>query len=220
MEGVNDHNNFFFFTLALVVLLLTSALVGSTADGENHALLHGIMLVTEFIAYFSLNLSKRWRRFVIAMIVLMLVGNGMREFTSWSAAPLTALTASLFFYCGMAYAASKQVLFSGEIEGNTIIGAIAIYLLMGLIWGVLYLITLEFWHGAFNGIEYKNWNDNFAVTTYFSYVTMTTLGYGDISPALPVSRVLAFLQAIFGTFYMAVVVASLIGARGSKQTHE
>ena len=93
------------------------------------------------------------------------------------------------------------------------------FLLLGLIWSTLYLITLEFWHGAFNGIEYKNWNDNFAVTTYFSYVTMTTLGYGDISPALPVSRVLAFLQAIFGTFYMAVVVASLIGARGSKQTH-
>ena len=216
MEGVNDHNNFFFFTLALVVLLLTSALVGSSADGEDHALLHGIMLITELIAYFSLNLSKKWRRFVIAMIVLMLVGNGMREFTNWSAAPLTALTGSLLFYCGMAYAASKQVLFSGEIEGNTIIGAIAIYLLMGLIWGVLYLITLEIWHGAFNGIEHRNWSDNFATALYFSFVTMTSLGYGDISPAVPVSRVLAYLQAIAGTFYMAVVVASMVGARVSK----
>ena len=216
MEGVNDHNNFFFFTLALVVLLLTSALVGSSADGEDHALLHGIMLITELIAYFSLNLSKKWRRFVIAMIVLMLVGNGMREFTNWSAAPLTALTGSLLFYCGMAYAASKQVLFSGEIEGNTIIGAIAIYLLMGLIWGVLYLITLEIWHDAFNGIEYRNWSDNFSTALYFSFVTMTSLGYGDISPAVPVSRVLAYLQAVCGTFYMAVVVASMVGARVSK----
>jgi voltage-gated potassium channel len=216
VERVNAHNNFFYFTLALVILLLTSALVGTSADGEDHLWLHGIMLVTELAAYFSLNLSKHWRRFVIAMIVLMLIGNSVREFTNWSMAPVVALVGSLIFYCGMAYAAAKQVLFSGRIEGNTIIGAIAIYLLMGLIWGVLYLLTLEFWHDAFNGISYRSWSDNFSTSLYFSFVTMTSLGYGDISPAVPVSRVLAYLQAISGAFYMAIVVASMVGARVSK----
>lgn len=216
MATFNSHNNFFVFTLALVTLLFVSALVGSTADGEDHRWLQAIMLITELVAYFSLNLSKHWRRFVIIMIVIMLLGNIAREFSDWSMAPLAALTGNLIFYCGMAYAASRQVLFSGEIEGNTIIGAIAIYLLMGLIWAVLYLLTLEIWHDAFNGITHRDWSDNFSTAIYFSFVTMTSLGYGDISPAVPVGRVLAYLQAISGTFYMAVVVASMVGARVSK----
>ncbi|RLA49997.1 MAG: two pore domain potassium channel family protein [Gammaproteobacteria bacterium] len=216
MKGVTEQNNFIYFTLALIVLLIASAGLRSMPEGDSHRLLQGIMLLTELVAYFSLNLRKEWRRFILVMIVLMLVVNVLREFTSWHMTPLVSLTAVLIFYCGMAYAAARQVLFSGRVDANTIIGAVAIYLLLGLIWSVLYMITLEFWHGAFNGIEYRDWSENFNTATYFSYVTMTSLGYGDISPAVPVSRVLAYLQAICGTFYMAVVVASMIGARTSK----
>jgi hypothetical protein len=217
VEGVTAQNNFFYFTLALIVLLIASAGLRSIPESDGHRLLQGVMLLTEVVAYFSLNLSKKWRRFILAMMVLLLVVNVLREFTSWSMTPLASLTALLIFYCGMAWAAARQVLFSGRVDANTIIGAVAIYLLLGLIWSVLYLITLEFWHDAFNGIEYGHWADNFTSVNYFSFVTMTTLGYGDISPAEPVSRVLAYLQAIFGTFYMAVVVASMIGARSSKK---
>ena len=90
------------------------------------------------------------------------------------------------------------------------------YLLLGLIWAVLYLITLEMWPTGINGIEYQNWHDNFGVAVYFSFVTMTSLGYGDISPAIPFTRTLAYLQAIRGTFYMAIVVASLVGTLKKK----
>jgi len=169
------------------------------------------MFLTELVAYFSLNLSKRWRMFVGLMLILMLASNVLREFTHISVAPLTGLVVSLVFYCGMAYAAAKQSLFSGDIELNTIAGTMAVYLLLGLIWTVLYLITLEYWPQSFNGIDYKDWNDNFGRAAYFSFVTMTTLGYGDISPAVPLTQTLAYLQAVTGTFYMAVVVASMIG---------
>ena len=117
---------------------------------------------------------------------------------------------------GMTVAAARQALFTGCIEPNTIAGAFAVYLLMGLVWTVLYLIAFEFWHNAFTGINYKAWNDNFGEMAYFSYVTMTTLGYGDINPNIPYTRTLAYLQAVVGTFYMAVVVASMIGALSRK----
>jgi len=125
------------------------------------------------------------------------------------------LLGSLLFFCGMAYAAARQVLFTRSIEWNTIVGTVAVFLLLGLIGSLVHLVALEFWHEGFNGIEYQNWNDNFGAMTYFSFVTMTTLGYGDISPAIPITRTLVYLQAITGTFYMAVVVASLVSARNN-----
>jgi voltage-gated potassium channel Kch len=50
------------------------------------------------------------------------------------------------------------------------------------------------------------------IMTYFSFVTLTTLGYGDISPVTPVAQVLVVLEAVTGMFYIAIIVASLIGA--------
>lgn len=212
MKYVNSHNNFYIFTAALVFLLLASAIVSSTPDGENHRIMQLGIFVVELVAYFSLNLGARWRWFVIIMLALMFLTNMAREFTDWSAVPMMGLLASLLFFCGMAYAAAKQVLFTGCIERNTIFGAVAVYLLLGLIWTSLYLIALEFWHDGLKGIEYKNWNDNLGITAYFSFVTMTSLGYGDISPTVPVTRTLAYLQAICGAFYLAIVMASLVSA--------
>ncbi|CAA0111883.1 Uncharacterised protein [Halioglobus japonicus] len=211
MLSFNSHNNFYFFTASLVVLLLVSAFVSSTPGGENHLLLQGLMFATELVAYFSLNLSRKWRVFVGVMLLMLMAANVQREVTDWATAPLIGLSVSLVFYCGIAYAAAKQVLFSGEIDPNTIVGTVAVYLLLGLIWSVLYLIALEFWPTSITGIEHQDWRDNFGITSYFSYITLATVGYGDISPAAPVTRTLAYLEAIAGTFYMAVVVASMIG---------
>ena len=52
---------------------------------------------------------------------------------------------------------------------------------------------------------------------YFSFVTLSTLGYGDISPASEIARSLVYLEAICGQFYIAILVASLVGAHMSEQ---
>lgn len=211
MQKINAHNNFYFFTASLVLLLLVSAFVNSTADGENTRVMSMVILVTELVAFFSLNLSPAWRRFVGLMFVCLIVGQVFREFTDWTLAPLVGLSVCLIFFSGMPFAAARQVLFTGGVELNTIVGTIAVYLLLGLIWTFLYLITLQFWPAGINGIEDREWHDNFGQVAYYSYITMTTVGYGDITPAIAVTRTLAYLQAITGTFYMAIVVASMVG---------
>jgi voltage-gated potassium channel Kch len=122
----------------------------------------------------------------------------------------------LGFYSWATWLAARQVLFSGPIDTNKIVGAICIYLLMGLIWALLYLLIAQATPGAFNGLEQSPWYDNFAAVTYYSYVTLTTLGYGDISPVAPLARFLVYMEAIVGVFYMAILVASLIGIRTSE----
>ena len=76
-----------------------------------------------------------------------------------------------------------------------------------------HLFIAEAVPGAFNGMTQAPWLDNFATAVYFSFVTITTLGYGDISPVTPLARFLVFMEAIVGVFYMAILVASLIGVR-------
>ena len=63
-------------------------------------------------------------------------------------------------------------LFSGRVDGNIIVGSIALYLLLALSWACLYLLVLEFYPGSFNGIEEQAWSENMAVATYFSFVTL------------------------------------------------
>lgn len=219
MESLNERNNFIYLTCALVTLLVSSALIDMAPPGLAHRLLQCVVLGTYVVAYLSLNFGIVWRRFVAAMVVALLVSNAAHESIQWQFSGALDLMIMLTFFTGVAVFAARRVLFSGVVNLNTIVGSLAIYLLLGLMWACLYLLALEFSAAAFNGIEYQNWTDNFPVATYFSYVTLTSLGYGEISPAEPVSRVLVYLEAITSMFYMAIVVASLINARNTSNSH-
>ncbi len=215
MQRVNQNNNFIYLTFALVGLLLASAMVGEVPAGWARIFLQGATLATYIVAYISLNFGPVWRRFVASMVLALLVSNAIGETIHWSLSATIDLLLMLIFFSGAAFFAGRRVLFSGVVNLNTIVGSVAIYLLLGLIWACLYLLALEFSATSFNGIEYQGWAENFPEATYFSYVTLTSLGYGDISPAEPISRVLVYLEAITSMFYMAIVVASLIGARST-----
>jgi voltage-gated potassium channel Kch len=124
----------------------------------------------------------------------------------------------LSFLVWVTWLALHQVLFTGAIDGNKILGAVCIYILLGLIWALLYLFIAETVPDAFNGLPQAGWLENFADATYFSFVTITTLGYGDIWPVLRLARFLVYMEAIVGVFYMAILVASLIGVRLSDRS--
>jgi hypothetical protein len=108
--------------------------------------------------------------------------------------------------------AAQQALFSGKITSNSLVGSICIFLLLGLIWVMLYLLLAEFSPDSFSGLTASAWQDNFPDFIYFSFVTLTTLGFGDLLPLTPLARFLVYMEAVVGVFYMAIVVSSLVGA--------
>jgi hypothetical protein len=220
MQRLNEQNNFLYLTLALLVLLLSLPLLKMFEGGIVHWITRLLVFFMLLITYASLDFGRWWRHFM-AVILLVLAGSTLlHEFDFIGDAGLLHLVLLMLFFGSVAYSAGHRVLLRGAIDGNKIIGSIAIYLLLGLLWAMLYLITLEFVPGAFNGIEGGQWEDNFFDVIYFSFVTLATLGYGDISPTLPLTKSLAYLQAVTGTFYMAVVVASLIGASRASAKHQ
>ena len=74
------------------------------------------------------------------------------------------------------------------------------YILIGLIWSFGYLIVEHLFPGSFKGLEDSLWQHNLEELIYYSLVTLTTLGYGDITPQQPLAQFLAYMEAITGIF--------------------
>jgi len=95
-----------------------------------------------------------------------------------------------------------------QITTDVIAGAICAYFLIGLMWSSIFTI-LELAHPGSFKIQQSMHAESFSFT-YYSYVTLTTLGYGDITPITPQARSFSLLEAITGQIYLATLVARLV----------
>lgn len=101
-----------------------------------------------------------------------------------------------------------QTLRSGPITFHRLQGAIAAYVLLGVLWAYAYALVEALRPGAFTGpLDAAGGARAFL---YFSFVTLTTTGYGDVLPVHPAARSLANLEAVTGTLYVATLVARLV----------
>jgi VanZ family protein len=115
----------------------------------------------------------------------------------------------------LAFAVGINVFGSGHALRDRIFGAIALYLLLGLMWALVYAVVDLFAPGAFAG---RSQTDQGATDwVYFSFVTLTTVGYGDIVPVSRIVRSLCILEALVGQLYPAVIIARLVSLEFSQQ---
>ncbi len=105
------------------------------------------------------------------------------------------------------------------ISLNTIVATLCLYLVIGLFWGALYSLHYELDPGAYSGALLENNPGNkFNLFIYFSIVTLTTLGYGDITPQTLGASSLCQMEAIVGQFFTAVIIAWLVGNYASQKS--
>ena len=97
-----------------------------------------------------------------------------------------------------------------EITGDVIMGGICVYFLIGLAWAFIFFTLELFQPGSFQMPQGQGTTD-LSHFSYYSYVTLTTLGYGDFTPISAQARSLALLEAIMGQLYIAILVARLVG---------
>ncbi|MBP2701346.1 two pore domain potassium channel family protein [Vibrio parahaemolyticus] len=209
---ISEKNNFIYLTLALVVLLLSTSLVQVLKESLMEYVLQGIIITTFMVCFVSLHFDQHWSRFLKALAVIWIAAIAVKYLFHINEMSVVMLGLTFVFFFGTFKSLVKRILFSGEIDTNKVVGSIALFLLLGLMWAIAYLILLEFDPHSFKGIQAIAWEENFSNTAYFSFVTLTTLGYGDISPVTPIAKALVYLEAIVGVFYMAVVVSSLVSS--------
>ena len=105
----------------------------------------------------------------------------------------------------------KKVLEPGPVTTYRIIGSIVVYMLLAHFWSTLYLFLYEHIEGAFQIAESKFENNSDQATfMYFSYVTMTSTGYGEIVPLHPLARSLVQIEVLTGVLYPIILIGRLV----------
>lgn len=200
-----DDRGLSIFLAALVAIIVVPALVPGGLPGR----LLGDALVSLMLVSGAAAVADRPRAVLIVSVIAVVAL--LVRWASWlfPAAPLAvwrevSTLATLVALCGVVLA---LVLRRGPVTSRRIQGAIAVYLLLGFTWAQAYeLVAL--WHpGAFAGAVDGRGSLPF---TYYSFVTLTTMGYGDIMPVHPLARALAVLEALTGQLYLTILLARLV----------
>ena len=116
---------------------------------------------------------------------------------------------SLLFIGVLVVLILQQVLRGGPITPRRVQGSVAIYLLLGLLWAISYEIVELLEPGSF-ALPFTKGNVSLPQLAYFSFTTLTTLGFGDVLPVRPFARSLVVLEALMGQLFPVVLITRLV----------
>ena len=106
----------------------------------------------------------------------------------------------------VAYHILGYALRGGRVDAEKVAAAVCVYLMIGVVWQDLYILVDIFIPGSFNSAALSGRD-----YLYFSFVTLSTLGYGDITPANGPAQAMAYTEALVGQLYLTILVARLVG---------
>lgn len=202
-----EHYRFLLLLISLLCLLLISPLLEGGATGEQvlTALLSLVLL-----AAVHASSGRHWTLALAACFALpWLYLSWLHPIWRGDEADLLAALLLIALALLVLIVILKRVLGSKRVGFDVLCGAVAVYFLLGVIWAVSYTVIEALAPGAFTLADPAAgtiWNQ----LLYFSFTTLTTLGYGDISPVAPFARIWSTLEAVTGTLYIAVLVARLV----------
>jgi hypothetical protein len=204
------------FLLLLVSLLGLMVLEPFLFDHTGIMFLLDIFLtVILFTSIYAVSKKKIDMLVAVLLALPKLATTWAISFTKY---PLILFFDSIFgilFFAYIIILILRHIFKQEEIALETIYGAIVVYILLGIMWVFLYNVT-EFLHpDSFVFSQALAGNPRKALY-YYSFVTLTTLGYGDITPISGPAKSLAMLEAIVGQMYIAVLIARLVGTHISQ----
>ena len=163
-------------------------------------------------AIYSLCINK----YIVAIALILGIPASSRAFFTLSPdLELVSICFSALFFLLVILVLLRQLFTSTTVNLNVIYGAICIYILVGIEWGFIYSIMELYSPGTFNLTQLSSVSTEGVSMVnsfiYYSFVTLTTLGYGDITPISQPARSLAIMEAASGQIYLTVLIARLIG---------
>jgi len=170
------------------------------------------LTIALFVAVYTVQKHQKQRSVAIVLLLALIVLHwlGVYDVLRFSR-PGSHLLFVVYFGLLM-YSYIVQLARFQKVTINVLYATLCLYLIIGLFWGSLYTLLNELSPGAYSGTLLDNVQGNpVHIFNYFSMVTLTTLGYGDITPQTPGAGALCQMEAIVGQFFTAVIVGWLVG---------
>jgi hypothetical protein len=222
--------------VALAVFLVCAPIVGVVGSLSNTTAGQFVMSIAFLAMLVSAVYAVSGTRRVMTLMATLLVLDALthmldllitdRDFV------VLGLVVSGIFLGFVIYVVFKHLLQCKHVTVDTICASLCVYLLLGLWWAIVYSLVDIYepnsFYSAIDGefTRMRFGSEKSVTPLYFSYTTMTTLGYGDLVPHAPIARMLTSIQAVTGQIYLAVLVARLVGMqiaesrRGGKNTDD
>lgn len=217
---------------AIVAAFVVRPLMGDT--GLAFAMFSAALLVLLLVALYNINIdelvgergqllaqSKRRLIYGWVLVTAAAVGRVTMFFERNRTLDLATTVCWLLFALFVALSLLRSVLKQKEVTSETICMAVSVYLMLGFAWALLYSAMFQVHPESFAGLvtakpdQAREVLHVFPVLGYFSLTTLSTIGFGDITPLTLQARYAAVAEGISGQFYMAILVARLIGIQMS-----
>ena len=197
--------------VALILLFGVTPFVEELPNGD----LVEVLLVT-LVMIASLVAVNRNPRVLLAgalLFVPAIAGKWLNHVFPSHVSPLYFFVFGIAFFGFTICQLLRFILRTGRVDAGVLSAGIVVYLMLGLLWSLIYLLLAQLTPGSFSFAlagDSASRMDGFNAF-YFSFGTLTTVGFGDITPVSRVARTLAVMEAVTGTFYLAILISRLVG---------
>lgn len=177
---------------------------------------HGLYRVVYSMLYFSAIFSLQKRgNYLLALFIVTLLLEWISGILNLDDLMIVSKAVNVLFFLVIVVSLIRQIATARVVTATVILGSVASYLLLGIIYSIFIAMIIHHDPKAFNvnqsDFEQAREVSSLSLPMYWGFVTMTTVGYGDVLPLKPYTRSLATFIAVSGQFYMAIIVAMLVG---------
>ncbi len=201
-------------TSLLVFLLIQIFVISPLRQSDAVRLLTNLFFSFILIASaITASRSRILKTFIVAWGVITFIFVWIWYLFPYQTLVFAGACVALVYLVLLAFLILAQALRQGPTTSHRIMGAVATYLLLGLIWSLIYYGIALLMPGAFKGVDILAGGSREVLRTdfqYFSFTVLTSVGFGDIVPVHPVARTAANLEGVAGQLFPAILIARLV----------
>jgi len=201
-------DRYLFLLISLLSLILILPLFEGIVD---LATLHDIFITGIFLAsLYAISRKGQSLRIAVGLLMPIVGGIWLTYFVHIPYLRLVGDCCSILFFAFTIIIILSSLFREDEVTLDVIYSSVAVFLLMALMWTFIFDV-IEYLHPGSFLVTASPSQGSRIHFIYYSFVTITTLGYGDITPTSDIARSLALLEAVIGQIYLVVLVARLVG---------
>lgn len=182
-----------------------------------------VLTLVLLFAVFAVHRKKGIMTLAVTLMALTLVFHWMGVFGVFHYSRQVSHLIMVLYLGTLVYSFFRAIFSTTKVTSGLICATLCLYLIIGLLWGSLFALLEAIAPGSFSGgvLDHaSSMPDRLRSFVYFSFITLTTLGYGDITPQTQGAGALCQAEAIVGQFYIAVLVARFVSMYGSEMNKE